>query len=142
MKKFFAVRNQPLDIDIVLLLIRMVCGYTFILHGWGKIQDPFHWAGDQSPFPTFLLGLAALSEFGGGLAWVAGLLTRLAAFGIACTMIVAVYMHSIIMGDPLVSLTGGRAFELAAVYFLIALLLLIAGPGRFSLDRKLFGNAS
>jgi len=37
-------------------------------------------------------------------------------------------------------MTGGPAFELAALYFSIALLLIATGPGRFSLDRKLFGS--
>jgi putative oxidoreductase len=46
------------------------------------------------------------------------------------------------MGDPFVNLTGGRSFELATAYLLIALVLLVAGPGRFSLDRTIFGLKS
>jgi hypothetical protein len=37
-------------------------------------------------------------------------------------------------------MTGGPASELATVYFCIALLLMAIGPGRFSLDRMLFGR--
>jgi len=44
-----------------------------------------------------------------------------------------------VRGDPFVSMTGGPSFELAAVYFCIALLLIAMGPGRLSVDRKLFG---
>ena len=84
--------------------------------------------------------LAAISEFGGGLAWIAGLLTPLASFGIACTMVVAVRLHAVVMGDPFVSQTGGRAYELGALFLSIAVLLLLAGPGRFSLDGLLFGE--
>lgn len=140
MKKFFATLNLPLEVDIALLLMRLVCGYAFMLHGFGKIQNPFGWAGDPSPFPGVLLGLAALAEFGGGLAWILGLLTRLASFGIACTMLVAIYMHAIMMGDPFVNMTGGSSFEPAAKFLLIAILFLAAGPGRFSVDKKIFGS--
>ena len=69
-----------------LLAVRVVAGLAFMLHGWGKIQHPFSWMGPDSGTPAFFQGLAALSEFGGGLAWILGLLTPLASFGIACTM--------------------------------------------------------
>jgi putative oxidoreductase len=48
-------------------------------------------------------------------------------------------MHRIVMGDPFVNLTGGRSYEPASVFLVIALLLVISGPGRFSLDRSIFG---
>src|ERR1044071_3379761 len=63
---------------IGLLLIRLVVGSAFMLHGWGKIQHPFSWMGPESPVPGFFQLLAAISEFGGGLAWILGLLTPLA----------------------------------------------------------------
>jgi putative oxidoreductase len=138
----FAVRNQTLFVDMALLLIRIVVGYAFVVHGSGKIGTPLHWMGPDSPVPAFFQVLAALSEFGGGFALIFGLLTRLGALGIACTMVVAVLMHAFVLGDPFVNLTGGRSFELAAAYLLIALLLIAAGPGRFSLDRKIFGARS
>lgn len=139
MKKLFAVRPQPVEVDAILLLIRIVCGFAFVLHGSTKIQSPLHWMGNESPIPSFFLVLAAISEFCGGFALIMGLVTRLGAFGIGCTMTVAVCMHRFVFGDPFVNLTGGRSYEPALVYLMIALLLLILGPGRFSLDRKIFG---
>ncbi|RYG40832.1 DoxX family membrane protein, partial [bacterium] len=50
-----------------LLVIRLVFGYGILLHGLPKIQNPFHW-GDKMGLPAFLQLLAALAEFGGGLA--------------------------------------------------------------------------
>jgi len=73
---------------------------------------------------------------------ILGLFTRLGALGLMLTMLVAVIMHAFIMGDPFVNLTGGGSFEPATVYFLISLLILVIGPGRFSLDHKFFGSKS
>ncbi len=69
------------------LLLRLFAGSALMMHGWGKIQAPFNWM-DKMPNhpPAILQALAALSEFGGGLALILGLLTPLACLGIACTM--------------------------------------------------------
>jgi putative oxidoreductase len=55
-------------------------------------------------------------------------------------MSVAVCTHAFLFGDSFVNQTGGRCFEPATVYLLIALLFVTLGPGRYSLDRKLFGT--
>ncbi len=138
--KFFSVRVHSIEMDIVLLLFRLVVGFAFLHHGWLLIQHPTTWMGPDSHVPGFFQFLAAISEFGGAISWMVGLLTRLSALGIGFTMAVAVYMHRFVLGDPFVSPTGGRSYELASVYFLVALLLLIVGPGRMSVDRKVSGN--
>ena len=119
-----------------LLLLRLVAGLGFIFHGWGKIQAPFSWMGPDAPVPGFLQFLAAISEFGGGILWILGLLTPLASLGIAFTMLGALFMVHIPNGDPFV---GQGSFELPLVYLMVAALFLLAGPGRFSLDAQLFG---
>ena len=139
MRRLFTVPEHSTFGDLALLLIRVAAGLAFMLHGWGKIQNPFGWMGPDAFAPGVFQALAALSEFGGGLAWILGLLTPLASLGIACTMGVAFSLHAIVRGDPLVSMTGGPSSELAAVFFCIALLLIAIGPGRLSLDRRLFG---
>ncbi len=118
-----------------LLMVRVVSGAAFVLHGWSKIQDPFGWMGPEAPVPGFLQALAAVSEFGGGLAWIAGLLTPLASLGLVCTMAVAAAFH-IGRGDPFVGREG--SYELALVYLATALLLLLVGPGTLSADAALF----
>ena len=140
MKRFYPVSGYSTFADAALLLIRVVAGLAFTLHGWGKIQNPVGWMGPDGFAPGIFQALAAISEFGGGLAWILGLLTPLASLGILSTMAVAFWFHAFMRGDPFVSMTGGPAFELAALYFSIALLLIATGPGRFSLDRKLFGS--
>jgi putative oxidoreductase len=140
MKKLFAVTTYSLPVDLSLQLLRVIMGIAFMLHGWGKIQTPFSWMPPEAPVPGFFQFLAALSEFGGGLGLIIGLLFRLSSAGIFFTMLVAVGMHAFTMGDPFVNLTGGRAYELPALYGAIALLFVFSGPGRVSLDSKIFGK--
>lgn len=139
-KTCLATTEHSIFAHLALLLLRLVVGLAFMLHGWGKILNPFGWMGPEGFAPGFLQALAALSEFGGGLALILGLLTPLACLGIGSTMAVAFSTHAFMRGDPFVSMTGGPASELAAVYFCIAMLLLALGPGRFSLDRMIFGK--
>ena len=55
-------------------------------------------------------------------------------------MSVALWFHAIQRGDLFVSKAGEPSFELAAIYLCVALILIGVGPGRFSLDRALFGQ--
>jgi putative oxidoreductase len=138
-KRFFSVPDHSAFASTALLLLRLVTGVAFMLHGWGKIQNPFGWMPPESGIPGIFQALAALSEFGGGLAWILGLLTPLASLGLVITMAVAASFHAFMRGDPFVS-QGGPSYELAAVYLCIALVLMAAGPGRFALDRFVFGS--
>lgn len=137
MKKYFTPRIYCLQSDITLLVVRIITGYAFILHGWDKIQNPFGWMPGGS-IPGIFQALGALAEFGGGIALILGIVSRLASFGLLVTMIVAIYMHAVAFGHPFVS-KGGPSFEPATTYFMISLMLMIFGPGRFSLDAKIFG---
>ncbi|MBA2481559.1 MAG: DoxX family protein [Planctomycetes bacterium] len=118
-------------ISIGLLAVRLVIGVAFMLHGWGKIQQPMSWMGPDATIPGILQACAAVAEFGGGALWILGLLTPLASLGILVTMAVAMLTH-IKRGDPFVG--HGVSYEPAFAYLSVALLLLFAGPGRFSLD--------
>lgn len=138
MKKLLAVRSYATPTDIALLLVRVVGGLAMVIHGWPKIQDPMGWMGPDPFAPGFMLALAAVAEFCGGIAWIVGLLTPIATFGVACTMGVAVYMHAVMNGDPFVG--KGASYELAAVYLAVSLLVLAMGPGRLSFDRAVFGE--
>ncbi len=95
--------------------------------------------GPDSPVPGIIQFLAALSEFGGGIALILGFLVPLASIGLACTMAGAVYTHMIVRGDPFVG-TGGPSYELALIYLGNAILFLMIGPGMFSMDYKIFGE--
>jgi putative oxidoreductase len=135
--RVLVVREHSYLADAALLLLRLITGTAFILHGWPKIQNPFGWM-PPGFAPPPMLALAALAEFGGGILLILGFLTPLAALGIACTMATAFYMHAFIRGDPFVANELKPTWEPAAVYFGVAVTLLTLGPGRLSLDARLF----
>ncbi len=124
--------------SVGLFVLRLVMGEAFVLHGWPKIQNPWGWMGAEAHVPAILQALAALAEFGGGMALVVGLLTRLASLGIATNMTVALALVHLPSGDPFVGKPGGRSYELAAVYLACAVVFFLLGPGRFSLDALFF----
>jgi putative oxidoreductase len=122
-----------------LLLVRLVVGAAFVLHGWSKIQSPggpMGWMGPDSLIPGILLGAAAFSEFAGGLALILGAMTPLAAVALIATMIGAL-QHHLSAADPFVK-PGGPSWELAGVYLAISILFLLVGPRRISVDAMLF----
>jgi putative oxidoreductase len=122
-----------------LLLLRVVAGAGMMMHGWGKVQNATGWMNrpgqPPSTIPGWMQAFAALSEFGGGFMLVLGILTPLAALAVAATMIGAKFIgHA---NDPWIS-QGGKSYEMASLYFIIAGALFFLGPGRFSLDCLLF----
>jgi putative oxidoreductase len=87
------------------------------------------------PAPLAFLAIAA--EFFGGLGLILGFLTRIAAFGIAVNMVVAVIMvHS---GNGFfMNWTGtqkGEGFEYHLLALAVTAFLMIRGAGALSLDR-------
>jgi len=121
-----------------LLIFRVAAGLFLMAHGWGKIQHPFSWMPPGAPVPGVFQFLAAFSEFFGGLAFVVGLLTPIAAFGVYCTMAVA--MLTAHASHPFIAQGGGPSKEPAMMYLLIATVLMLVGPGALSLDAFLFGR--
>ena len=140
LKKFLKPLILPTWPSLSLLLLRLIVGAAFVQHGWGKMQNPFGWMGQGAPVPGIFQFLAAFSEFGGGLALILGLLTSIAMLGLGFTMLVATYMHMVVMGDPFVNPTGGSSYELALVFLGVTIMMLFVGPGAFSVDAKLFGK--
>jgi putative oxidoreductase len=127
-------------VGLGLLLLRVVMGTAFILHGWPKIQEATHWMKPPAvPQPAIMQALAAFAEFGGGIALVLGALTPLAALLLAGTMVGALVLVHLPANHPFVG-QGGPSYELAAVYLSAAVMFLLTGPGQFSVDAQLFGR--
>ena len=123
------------QIDTALAILRVVLGVTFILHGGQKLFV-FGFAGVSGAFaqmgipaPGLLGPFVAFVEFFGGIAILLGLLTRLAALGVAATMAVAILTVHLKNGffAPM-----GVEFPLSLLGSAIA--LIITGAGDFSVD--------
>jgi putative oxidoreductase len=65
-KRFCKVSGHSTFTDVALLLMRLMVGLAFTMHGWSKIQNPFGWMGPDGFAPGIFQALAAVSEFGGG----------------------------------------------------------------------------
>lgn len=124
--------------SVPLFIVRLVVGAAFILHGWPKIQNPFGWMdGMGTGTPELLQAVAALIEFGGGILLILGLFTRIVAVGLMAQMIAALAMVHIPNGDPFVAPPGQPSAELAAAYLSVSFLIVVMGPGLWSLDALL-----
>ena len=135
-------------IDLSALLLRVTVGLVFIPHGYSKLfgeNGPAAFAQDVTSYglPSFLGYAAAYAEFFGAILLVVGLLTRLDAFLLACTMFVATFVVQ--LPDALHDIQPGtiklfavmRGIELPVTLFAAALAIMLIGPGRFSLDSLL-----
>jgi putative oxidoreductase len=128
----------PRNPDAGLLVLRLSLGLSMLfLHGWskftgfgamsGKFADPF------GVGPSASLAMAVFAEVVCALLLALGLFTRFAAAMLAVTMAVAFFI--VHKG----ALSGPGSGELAFVYLAGYVALLIAGPGRYSLDAKMGG---
>jgi putative oxidoreductase len=127
---------------IAMLLLRVVIGFAFVLHGAPKIEHASSWM-DGMPFhpPAFLQEMAAVAEFFGGMALIAGVASRIAATLIAIDMVVALTAVHLPAHAPLVS-SHGDSLELPAVYLIGAVAIVLVGPGRWSADALIARLAS
>ena len=122
--------------------LRLTLGIIMFAHGAQKVLGLFggtgwsKWISMEAPMglrPSWLwLGAAAISEFLGGLLIFFGALTRLGAFGIAATMLVAIC--GVHMGA---FFSNNRGFEFPFALFAMAVALIITGGGQASVDRYL-----
>jgi putative oxidoreductase len=133
--RLFALPLSTQALDVGLLLVRITVGLAFILHGWPKIQHPFSWAHGILAAPPIFQFAAAIAEFVGGIAILVGLATRLFAFLLFCDMFTAIALVQIPHGARFVATHGGRSYELESMYLISAILLFLAGPGRYAIDR-------
>jgi putative oxidoreductase len=96
----------------------------------------------QMHIPAVFAFLAICAEFLGGLGLIVGLLGRIAAFGIACNMLVAVLMVHAPNG-LFMNWSGqqkGEGFEFHLLALALAIGFIVCGSGAFSVDRMLSAN--
>jgi len=136
---------------VSLLILRLLLGVVMFPHGAQKVLGwwgGFGLSGTVAGFtqhmgiPLVFAWLAIAAEFLGSLGLVFGLLTRVAAFGIAVNMVVAVVMVHMKNGFFMnwMGNQKGEGFEYHLLAIAAALVLMIDGAGAASLDGALAGD--
>ena len=138
------------DSSLTGLILRVTLAVVMFPHGAQKV---FGWFGGHgfkgtmksftgSGIPTVFALLAIAAESLGSLALAVGLLTRVAAFGIACVMLVAIVTVHRLNGF-FMNWEGnqkGEGFEYHLLALAMAISLIIVGAGAWSLDGALVSS--
>ncbi len=139
LKKLFAPGNNSRAANLGLLVLRLWIGFSMLLnHGAEKLKN-FSDTAPNFPDPLGIghpasLALAVFAEFFVSLFLIFGLVTRWSALVLAIDMGVAfISVHKGV-------LSGQGSGELAFMYLMGYVTLLLAGPGSFSVDKALFGK--
>jgi len=131
--------------DSTVTILRLVLGIVFFAHGAQKALGWFGGYGftgtmgfftNMMHIPAPFAFLAICAEFLGSIGLILGLLSRIAAFGIACNMVVAVAMIHRHFGffANWFGNQKGEGFEYHLLALAIALAIMIKGSGAFSAD--------
>ncbi len=141
LKKLFQTND-----DVALLVLRVLLGLVFFPHGMQKLTTMFGGYGfegtmgfftGQLGIPVVFAFLAIMAEGLGWMGLITGLLTRVAAFGIAVNMAVAVYMVHLPNGFFMnwYGNQKGEGYEFHLLVIAIAIALMIRGGGKWSVDK-------
>jgi putative oxidoreductase len=119
---------------ITMTILRVAVGVIMVAHGAQKLLDVDAWQANVDklgmPMPATFALLAIAAEFLGGLGLIAGLLTRIAAFGAFCTMAVAIYLVHLPHG----LMNSNNGFEYPLTLACTMLFFIASGAGPYSLD--------
>jgi putative oxidoreductase len=133
------------DDAVSTLLLRLTLGAVFFPHGAQKVLGWFGGHGfsgtmgfftETLHIPALFAFLAIAAEFAGSIALIVGLGTRVAALGIASTMVVAIAMVHAQFGFFMnwAGVQKGEGYEYHLLAIGIALALMLCGGGKWSLD--------
>jgi putative oxidoreductase len=137
--------------DLAPVLARVALGAVIFPHGAQKVLGWFggHGIGGTIGFmkgmgiPTVFAALAIAAEFLGAIGLITGTLSRVAAFGVAMVMLVA--MLTVHMGNGFfMNWTGtqaGEGFEYHILAIALAAVVMVAGAGKWSVDRAISEKA-
>jgi putative oxidoreductase len=146
LRKWTATANSP-----AIMILRVVLGIVFFAHGAQKMLGWFGGYGFTGTMNAFTQGmhipapfafLAIAAEFFGGLGLIFGLFTRVAAFGIAVNMLVAIVMVHRQFGffANWAGTQKGEGYEFHLLALAMCTFLMIKGAGAVSLDRIVAGE--
>jgi len=127
---------------LVPLILRAGLAVIFVFHGLGKVNAETEWGwswhpGGQDAMAGPLQMAVAWGELVGGIALGLGLLTRLAALGIAAIMAGAIVT---VHGEHGFALPMGFEYNFAILVLCAA--VIIGGPGKLAMDSVFFRKRS
>jgi putative oxidoreductase len=134
-------RVAPMIARLALALVIFPHGAQKLL-GWfggGGLTATVSSFGQQYHVPNVIAIVVTFAEFFGAIGLLFGLLGRIAAFGIACVMVGAIALVSSHVGF-FMNWSGGQAGEGVEYHLAViglALVVMIAGSGKASVDRAL-----
>lgn len=128
-------RLLPLNLDLALLVLRVVLGIIMLYHGWPKLTNLGGtiegFTGMGIPLPALSAIFATVAEVGGGLLLLAGAFTDVAGLLVAIDMLGAIlFVHA---KNGFAVDKGG--FEWPLALLTMALAIAFAGPGRYAVGR-------
>lgn len=128
----------PGQINAALLIIRIASALAFLYHGSSILFGAFGGPGPQQfaathNMPVTVGYLVGLAQFAGGVAVLTGVLIRFGAACIAVVMLGAIFtVHSPHGFD-----VSNGGMEYALTQLLLAIALILTGPGAYSLAPRL-----
>ncbi len=127
-------RDVSHELNLELLIMRLACALPFIYHGCAILFGAFGGPGPQGfaafmHMPVSVGYLVGLAQFAGGIAILAGVLLRVGAVSVIIVMLGAISIVHLPHGYDI----GRGGLEYALTELLLALGLLLAGPGKYSL---------
>lgn len=136
MKKLFGTSFNLTLAHIWLFILRIAVSAFMLTHGFPKfmkvIEGNFKFADPYGLGPVASLLLATFAEFFCSVLIILGLATRLASVPLIITMSTAAFIaHA---GDPF------ARKEMALLYLLIYITLLLLGGGKYSFDQLIGGK--
>jgi putative oxidoreductase len=124
------------------LVARVIVGVIMVAHGLQKLSGGPANFGERAlanlgvPLPVFMAYVVTFTELIGGILLIVGLLSRLAALALTIDLVVAFLLVKTNVG--LIAPAGsGAGAELDLSLIAGFLVVLLAGPGRLSLDQAL-----
>ncbi|QNI33833.1 DoxX family protein [Alloacidobacterium dinghuense] len=134
--------------DVTIAICRLILGIVFFVHGaqytlgWFGgygFRGTMHFFTTQLGIPAIFAALAILAQFLGGLGLIVGFLSRIAAFGIACDMLVAIFKVHFAFGFFMnwFGNQKGEGYEYHLLVLALCLLIIVKGAGALSIDRAL-----